>query len=351
MLSDDEILDRIEESGLLPSEESFITLPEPLADHLREKMRRESPSSISPFLDCPFNWYVQRHAPFRSEVTEEEEVPWPIAGDYLHRVYQVFYDEPKTMRSEELLERILDHAANVLKSKDEEDGILSPETINRYYKMLESPKKDFFKKVFWEIVACAPNILDFDEDPSAIEMIQSERYISHHINGIRIGGKIDRVIRDAVTGDEIVEDYKSGRAPDAREKIDILTPRYLQPAIYAWLRVHTSMRTSLVPSTVIAVRLLFVRHLKRFNINITDETMQIIEKVLDIITKRMNVYVEEGVIPSGIERKGHAKECPACSLVTSDFDDDDTIHADELLRFVDTDKLPLDEKLLQEVNG
>lgn len=310
----EELDEWIDEAGLLPTAENGfvkVTLPEPLADHFKTVYRKESPTRILRFLECPFRWWAEWYAP--AEVTEEETRPWNIAGTIVHRIYEVFYSEPAHLRTEDLFDDLVDQVKRVLNEKDYEDGLMDQETIDGYTIIMEGDN-GFFKKVMREVIDSAENLYDFDEDPREVQIISNEIYMSHYVDGIRIAGKVDRTIASPETGQEIIDDWKTGKAPPSGGPTDVLTHRYLQLGIYAWLRYKTTERSEIVAVVPEAVRMLFTKALKRVRINILPEDIAAIDRLMTRVIAMMGEMAEGGYVMAKPQKNARDLPCNYCPL-------------------------------------
>lgn len=314
-LSEEELDERIDDSGLLDRDGVEIELPEILAQYLSQVTKKESPSSLLPFIQCELKWFYGRYVPILSEVAdEEEETPWGVAGAVAHRILQVFLDEPAENRTPDLLEQIKEHAWNVLTNQDVEDGFLPEAEILRYARLVDQGNKRFIQ-IFEEIVDAVDNIYEF-ENPAEVAIIKSESYVASYVNNVRIAGKIDRVIKSE-SGSEIIDDYKFGKAPEGDQEIDILTERYLQPAIYGWLRYVSTARHAISPIEVEAFRLLFIAHFQRVRINLNIDSIALVQRTLERLTERIADVSETGVLiarPSRVKRGSQCDYCPVLNV-------------------------------------
>lgn len=309
----------IDESKLIPSEENGfvrVNLPDELAEMFRDARLRESPSKVLRFLECPMRWWSEYYAP--AEITEEEVRPWNIAGTILHRIYEVFYSEPAHLRTEVLFDDLVDRAREVLRTKDYEDGLMDEESIDGYTAIMEGDN-GFFKKVMRELLDTVDNLYEFDDDPREVRIVANEMYMSHYVEGVRIGCKTDRTILSNDTGGEIIDDYKWGKHPEEGAEADVLTHRYLQLGIYAWARYRTTERSEVVPIIPEAVRMLFVKpikgQLKRVRINILPEDIAAVDRLLTRVILLMKDMQENGYFYAKPQSNARDQPCSYCPLV------------------------------------
>jgi RecB family exonuclease len=308
---------------VLPSESAgvVVELPEEWVKSFNAKSRSESPSSIVSYLQCPLRWFVDRHAPFERI---KSPTRWTVLGTFVHRVLEVFYSEPAHLRSQKLLMETYEYAYELLEKNDTEDGLIDKSLAEDYQITLESDKygrasvQKYMRTRSREIVE---GYLDnFEPDPEEVEVISNETWVRGEINGVKIQGKIDRVIPDDEDG-EIIEDYKTGKTVGITS--DFKGPRVFEktliPAgIYAWLRMEMT-RKELLPSKVTSVRLLYIGaspEPESVSINVNDNTVERIRSLISAITLDMDAMVNKDkeilaiAAPKNGDRRGYCEYCP-----------------------------------------
>lgn len=317
-MTDIEVHDDI--AAILPEGPSF-TLPPEWIDLLLDKKRRESPSSIVSYLNCPVRWFLDYHSPMprRYEVTK-----WLFIGKVVHRVLEVYYSDPPEFRDEDLLYDVLDRLWDALKAEDYDDGIVNDELLDDFHALQEEDDQPDKLRgfLFTRIAECVRNLLMFDEVPSAVRVVSNERWVRGRKNGFSINGKIDRV--DSVGGDRIdIIDYKTGWPPSDEDlkKIDVLTTRFLPLGLYAWMMDQENARNDLAPD-IRAVRLLYLHpgksdSLQRVSLRITDDILDKVDDALDLLTREMEDVLSTGSItacPSDSVEEGQCSYCPVSDI-------------------------------------
>lgn len=185
----------------------MYTMPEEWRLALAEiDVRKESPTSITTFLMCPLKWYLDRY----SDLEDSGEVIMAgVVGTFVHRVLEVFYSEPAKLRTPELLDTTFKTAWDALKSHNEEDGVVSPDLIAELRKLeVDADNPDALRGAFYNRAKKAiENALEFDLDPSKVQVVSNEMWVRAQVHDVQIRGKIDRVDR-APRGMEDIKDYK-----------------------------------------------------------------------------------------------------------------------------------------------
>jgi putative RecB family exonuclease len=157
-----------------------------------------SPSKVATFKDCGLAFRL-------SAIDRLPEPPTVDAarGTLVHRALQLlFFEEEPGGRTEAAAERKLERAVtDVLDSEEYAPLDLDAETRA-------------------EIVADASILLhnEFElEDPSAVQVMGTELRMEASLGNLRLTGIIDRLELDA-SGELVVTDYKTGRAPNERHE-------------------------------------------------------------------------------------------------------------------------------------
>jgi len=309
---------------VLPSNNDgvVVELPQEWVDSFNNgKARSESPSSIVSFLQCPLRWFVDRHAPFERI---KSPTRWTVLGTFVHRVLEVFYSEPPHLRTEALLLETYEYALELLEKNDTSDGLIDPSLAEDYQITLDSDKygkasvQKYMRTRSREIVE--GYLENFEPDPENVEVVSNETWVRGEINGVKIQGKIDRIILDE-DGNEIVEDYKTGKSVGLSK--DPKGPRVFEktliPAgIYAWLRMEMTMK-ELLPSKVTSVRLLYIGaspEPESVTIAVNDNTVERVRRLISAITSEMDAMVNKDKeilaipAPTDGERRGYCEYCP-----------------------------------------
>jgi putative RecB family exonuclease len=156
-----------------------------------------SPSKISSFTNCALAFkyaYVDR---LPQESTIEQ-----VRGTLTHAALERFYRDlaPLGRTEEALLEHCLPEAMTEVLAGDEAQSL-----------GLDAAQ---IEELRVEVAALARHALDL-EDPSAVEVVDTEMKIETEVEGVPLRGIIDRLDRRS-DGALIVVDYKTGKAPSER---------------------------------------------------------------------------------------------------------------------------------------
>lgn len=309
--------------AVLPSDKDgvVVELPQEWVDSFNSKSRSESPSSIVSFLQCPLRWFVDRHAPFERI---KSPTRWTVLGTFVHRVLEVFYSEPANMRSQELLMETYEYALELLEKFDIEDGLIDKSLAEDYKITLDTDKygkssvQKYMRSRSREIVE---GYLDnFEPDPEEIEVISNETWVRGEINGVKVQGKIDRVVPDDEDG-EIIDDYKTGKTVGITPNFNgprVFEKTLIPAGIYAWLRMEMT-RNELLPSKVTSVRLLYIGaspEPESVDILVNDNTIERVRSLISAITLEMDAMVNQDKeilaipAPTSGDRRGYCEYCP-----------------------------------------
>lgn len=324
-----------------------VELPEAWIESFNnpDKKRSESPSSIVSYLQCPLRWFVDRHAPFERI---KSPTRWTVLGTFVHRVLEVFYSEPPQLRTQELLMEIYEYGLELLEKGDDSDGLIDHDLIEDYKITMKTDKwahtaAKYIRTRSREIIE--GYLENFEPEPEDVHVVSNESWIRGEVNGVRIQGKIDRIIYDE-NGDEIIEDYKTGKKVGVAEKVEgrpMIFDKVLVPAgIYAWLRMEMT-RNELLPSKVSSVRLLYIGaepEPATVTVGINDNTIERIKTLITTITEHMdkmvNVDKEIIAIPAETdgEHRGYCEYCPVlkgCPAWTKSESLDDIVKDQKLI--------------------
>lgn len=299
---------------LRPDRVGWIELPDgwlrKFSDATHERWK-ESPSSIVSYIGCPMSWLLERYLlEGEGEITEASRI-----GDVEHRVAEVFYNEPPVERSVKLLEQVQEQIFEELRGGVVATGIVpgkQMEEWNAYIRQQTervstktgkvqkvAEPEEVCEKVFSEVRICTKNLLRMDGAPEDVDVVSNETWVRAQRNGIRINGKIDRIVRDEESGLEVVQDYKTGKTPFGDPEMNLLDPKFVPCLIYSYLR-------SIVGDTinsggiVAAYELLYLRYNKVYSTEIGAEELDLADSLIDTVTKEMQ-YVRSS---------GNIKMCP-----------------------------------------
>lgn len=327
--SDDEIVELA-----MPKGQTY-DLPSDWAEELRTLNRKESPSSIRSFCGCPMRWYLERYSDLPGQPSG-----WPaVVGSFVHRVLEVFYTEPAEERTQELLDRVFKEAWFSIKSNDGsgiiDEGLQSDFDILRNMDdNVDNPGR-FFGGFYKRARACVDAIIDFDgEDLSQVDVVDTERWVRMKSNGILIRGKIDRTVNHPVDG-VVIHDYKTGKLPGADEEqglcdsdgnlildqdgnpILLLGDAFMAMGLYALMTSKGSSFDGRDAMKVTAVQLLYLFKNVKYNVNIKEHTLQLVQTFVDHVTAEMNQVVESGKITlckADSPDSGQCGWCPASGI-------------------------------------
>src|SRR5699024_2279828 len=178
-----------------------------------------------------------------------------------------------------------------------ETGII-PADLQAEFEMLEENANNpdgmrggFFNKAR----SCIEAIEDFEDDPSQVDVLKTESWVRTQQNGIIIRGKIDREIK-APLGGVIIQDYKSGRAPDDDEPVSVLSDSFVPMGLYALMRSRGNRPDGMDAQVVTAVQLLYLSPKVKYNIKVRARTLELVERMVDRVTEEMNNTVLTGDI-------------------------------------------------------
>lgn len=311
-------------------------------------IRKESPSSVVNFLTCPLKWFVERH----SGMPQNDEINMAaLVGTFVHRILEVFYSEPANLRDEDLLMETFELGWKELTEGDGSDGIMPPDVMKDFKKLQSQVfQKDAQRGRFYKLAAdCLLATFDFDGDPAELEVLSNEMWVRGNRGVVRINGKIDRIIK-APGSFEIIQDYKTGKAPVVKDGIvDPLSLTFIPVGLYAWMRTRAlekNNKGNILPLQVKSVQLLYLAHLKRFTLKVTPELLHTMDILVEEVVKAMDEVADSGWIvakPSDSKEDPPCRWCPIATVCPEWNDNDDPMK--DLVAFVD-DKIEA-KKLLQ----
>jgi putative RecB family exonuclease len=169
-----------------------------------------SPSRVESFINCPLAFRF-------SSIEKLPELPTVATtrGSLVHRALELLFVHPAEDRNAERLSVALDRALN--------EFIATPD-----YQLLNLNEAEAaqFERDCRDLTA---RYLEM-EDPTNIREIGLELRLAADLEGIELRGIIDRLELDE-TGDLIVTDYKTGRAPGPKYQAKSLQGVHF----YAWL--------------------------------------------------------------------------------------------------------------------
>lgn len=297
----------------------IYTMPEEWRSALAEiPQRYESPSSIRSYMTCPLRWYLERYSDLESQPSGFPAV----VGSFVHRVLEVFYSEPAHYRNFDLLNRTFRTAWDAIK-QNSGTGIIPPD-LQAEFEMLEelATNPDGMRGGFFSKARkCIEAVPDFDEDPSAVNVIKTETWVRTKQNGIIIRGKIDREIK-APLGGSIIQDWKTGKMlPHEDEKVSVLSDSFIPIGLYALMRSRGNQPDGMDSQLVSSVQLLYLDPRVKYNLKIRKGTLEQVEMMLHRVTEEMNNTVMTGEMV--VDSEAHLEDgtCDWCPAMGSWFED------------------------------
>lgn len=307
-------------------------------------VRKESPSSIVRFLGCQLQWFTERH----SGMPPEDEVkPAPLMGTFVHRVLEVFYSEPPHLRTEDLLFDTFEAAWEELVKGDGSDGIIPPELMRDFERLQEqagnADARDAQRGRLYRLAQeCLDSVYAFDGDPAELEVLSNEGWIRGEHGSVRINGRIDRTVKGR-GATEIIQDYKTGKTPKIKDGfVDPLSPTFIPAGLYAWMRTRAQESegadAEFAPLRVRSIQLLYLAHMKRYTLNVTEELLYTMDTLVKEVVAAMDEVAQTGKVkasPASGPTDAPCRWCPivdACPVWSTARTDEDAI--DELEQFV-----------------
>lgn len=269
--------------------------------------KKESPSSLINFINCPMAWFADRHAP----TARAKFVPtqYSVAGDYAHRCLELFYGLEPTDRTEDMLEDIMNDVLSAMTSGELCGGIIDANMIWSYNYALDHPfgnstkgrVADFIREAGQE---SAWSIFSF-ENPQEVDVVSQEAWSNITVNGITFNGKTDRV-DEIRPGARSVVDYKTGKFHGNTEDLSLDDIEFFKSGMY-----------SIMEEDVLEVRQMYLKEQMNFRFRATPERQEFIRRVIDTATQQMNEIEKTGQVtyrpmPSGSD--GHCRYCPIRSV-------------------------------------
>ena len=308
------VTEAIEE--ILPHGTSY-QMPQHLHQKLLDKpFLKESPSSFRVYLACPLRWYLERYAEIPPDDSPVDEYNrWGVLGNFVHRVMQLFYDEPAPLRTEKLLTDLFNFCMDELIDAGKTGAIESDLSKGYAYVIKNDPWHKRAPHKFgpfesWleeEAEKLIFNVYEFDENPEETEILGNELWVNGKRNGVKFSGKIDK-IEISPTGGLIIDDYKTGKTPAADEEVEITSESYIAMGMYGVFYENDQYpRKS-------KIRLLYLKTGDKYVINLTPRRIELVEEMLDRVTKQMVEVRETGsimAVPANFSNAGQCAHCPA----------------------------------------
>lgn len=306
---DDEIVEKLNPEG-----SGWSQMPETWQKRFRaatQERWKESPSSIVAYIECPMKWMLERYL---IEDDSEEVSFHALIGSIVHRILEVFYNEPNKMRHDKRLKaaekRTWDELLNATRT-----GIVDARLLDEWLLYLHQQttgegmadgfvtrdEAEVVKQMKQEVHRRIIRLKDIDPDPKAIDVIATETWVRTKKNDIAINGKIDRIVHDDETDMEIIQDYKTGRTPFGDPDVDILENAFIPCGLYALMRSTLSEKNFSDAGVVKAVELLYLKESEIYEIEIGEEEVRLADNLLEAVTREMNFT----------RMTGEIKICPA----------------------------------------
>lgn len=271
-------------------------------------IKRESPSSLINFINCPASWFADRHSPV-GQKAQFKPSQYSVAGDFAHRCLELFYELEPEERTEDMLEAIIGDVFDAIDSGDVAGGIIDASMIWSYRYALEHPfgrtrsheVKPFIRDVGAE---SAMSIFDF-EDPEDVDVHSQEAWSNITVNGITFSGKTDRVDATGLTTRSIV-DYKTGRFKGDKHNVSIDDMEFFKSGMYSIME----------DGDVEEVRQVYLKEMLNFRFAMPQYRKDFVRRVIDDATQQMNDIERTGRViyrPSPKATEGHCRYCPLVS--------------------------------------
>lgn len=151
-----------------------------------------SPSRVESFINCPLAFRFSSI----EKLPEPPTVP-TTRGSLVHRALELLFHHPASERTPDNLELAVDAA-------------LTEYRVHPDYTQLDFNEADA-AQFDMDCRELSRRYLEM-EDPAAVTEVGVELWLEADLNGLQLRGIIDRLDRDE-SGDLIVVDYKTGRAP------------------------------------------------------------------------------------------------------------------------------------------
>lgn len=208
-----------------------------------------SPSRASDFKQCPqlFKFRAVDRLP-------EPVTVYQARGTTAHLALQDLYDLPPSERTAEALYDLFRRAWTELRTSDE------------YEELFDDPSDERSWGI--ESLELLANYFSI-EDPELVSPLDRELDMLEDLGGITIRGILDR-IDELPSGDLVITDYKTGKAPPER---------YALPAFFA-LKIYALLIRHRLGRTPVEVRLLYLNGPTLYRLPVNDAHLDAMEKQL-----------------------------------------------------------------------
>lgn len=294
-------------------------MPPEILQEFQQKTLKESPSSIRVFLQCQLRWFIERYAdvPPDTETPVDEYNRWGVLGTFVHRVLELFYNEPAHLRTRKVLKSTLELCLDEMIDGGT-SGMVDADLIKGYAYVVEhdpwyrraphkfGPFEGWLEENAYDMVKA---VYEF-EDPKEVEVIENESWIRGYFNNVLVRGKVDRTILDEL-GRVIIDDWKTGKSPPQDEIIEVISESFIAMGIYALLYKHVEHQNNA------RVRLLHLKTREEIDIRMNQRRLDVVTSLLDSVTKRMNEIKDTGLIgtnPGENASMGACTHCPVSGI-------------------------------------
>ncbi len=225
-----------------------------------------SPSRAGDFKSCPqlFRFRAIDRLP-------EPVSPHQARGTTAHLALQHLFDLPSGQRTPERLYDLFREVWADLRSSDEFSGLFEDADEERQWGI--------------ESLALLANYFTL-EDPARIEPFGRERDMTEDLDGIVIRGILDR-IDELPTGELVITDYKTGKAPPER---------YALPSFFA-LKIYALLIRKQLDRTPVELRLLYLNGPTLYRLPVADQQLDAMERQLRALWSAIERALERDLFP------------------------------------------------------
>ena len=225
-----------------------------------------SPSRAGDFKTCPQLYK------FRSiDKLDEPATVYQARGTTAHLALQNLYDLEPSHRTPEALYDLFREAWRELRGTDEFSHLFDTVDEEREWGL--------------ESMALLRNYFAI-EDPVEVAPLDRELDMLEELDGITIRGILDR-IDETPSGDLIITDYKTGKAPPER---------FALPAFFA-LKIYALLIRNRLGRTPVELRLLYLNGPTLYRLPVNDTQLNGIDRQLRALWTRINRSIEADHFP------------------------------------------------------
>lgn len=308
--------------SLFANADTVARLDDALCDRIDNRrgdgVEYESPSSIKAFRTCPGMWFAERYFLPRKLSNVYAQI-----GTFVHRILECHYSAPLEDGHINTLLRTEFPIAWKELVGESDPRILTADIINEFRQLEEEDggQSPWLRGMFYKRSREAlTNVESFDGNfGDNLDVLMNEARGSIRTpRNIVINGKIDRILLDE-NGDEIIEDWKSGKDPDASEDVAVTSSTFVPVGIYALMRKNDAAKAG---RTISCVSLLYLKSGNSFTIDITPDVLADAQSVVNATTMAMREVRETGNLP--LVRSSMCRLCPlskVCPTGRNDVED------------------------------